>query len=132
MSNAYVDNAVPGNSFVADIKRGTQSASTTVAAGAVFENFTPNRPGKKSNRPDQYGGPNGFLLTAEQETGSGVIQIATSTTETAKVGDWFSHTFDRKSGASAEIWVLTDIGEPQQFGEYAKINVSAQLAHTPA
>jgi len=127
----YVDNGVPGNSFVADIKRGTQAGATTIAAASVFESFTPSRPGKKSNRPDTQGGPNGFLLTPEQETGSGVVQIATTTTETVKIGDWFSKVLDRKVGATAEIWVFSDVSDPQQMGEYAKVNFSAQLAHTP-
>lgn len=131
MSDAYVDNLVPGNSFVADIKRGTQGSPTTICASAVFESWTPNRPGKKSNRPDIYGGPNGFLLAAEQATGSGVVQITIASTETPKIGDWFSKVLDRKSGATAEIWVFTDVSDPQVMGEYAKVNVSGQLATTP-
>lgn len=49
--------------------------------------------------------------------------------ETPKIGDWFDYTFDRKTGASAEKWVITDVSDPWQMGDYAKVNISALLSH---
>jgi hypothetical protein len=131
MGNAYVDNAVPGNSFVADIKRGGTGSPTTVAASVVFESFVPGRPTEKSLRPDIYKGPNGWLMTDGQHTASGTCQIATGTTETPKNGDWFSIIIDRKVGSTAQTWVFDSISDPQNMGEYAKVNFTCLRAYNP-
>jgi len=134
MSNDYNDGQVPGNSFAADINRGGTGSPTVIIAGAIFETFTPNRPGKKSNRPNQFSGPNGFLVTAEQESASGVFQIPTTGSATPKIGDWFQVTLDRGTGGLAgalETWTITDMSDPQNMGEYAKCNASFQRAHNP-
>jgi hypothetical protein len=127
----YIDNQVPYGAFAADLKSGPQLTATTVIAAAVFENFTPNRPSNKINRPNEIGGPNGFAIVATQETGSGTIQWPTTATTSPKIGHWFQYTFDGANGAAAETWVITDTSEPREMNGYFKSNITCQLAHTP-
>lgn len=123
MSDAYNDGGIPANGFSADIKRGASTAVGTY----LIEGFTPDRPGVLVTRPNVVGGPNGFCLNGGQPTGSGTLQIATTTTETPKIGDWFTHTFDRGTGGASETWVITRVSDPWELGQYAKCSFSAIL-----
>ena len=128
-SPVFNDGGVPYGSFIADIKRGSSAAPTIIITAGVVENFTPTRPGVVVNRPDQVGGPNGFVVGAiAQQTGSGVLQIPTATTESPKIGDWFQYIFDGKTGALPETWVIVNISEPREALGYWKQNISCQLS----
>jgi hypothetical protein len=128
----YVDGLVQFSSFAADILRGARPGSV-IASAAIFENFTFTTPVNNIRRPNQIGGPNGFVLVNTQQSASGTIQIAdvSTMTETPKNGDWFVYIRDLKNGAVAETWVLHDIGDVFEMNGYRKINCQASQAHNP-
>ena len=123
----YSDGAIPAGGFLVDLKTGV-GAGTAVGT-YLCESFDVSRPGNVVNRPSEVGGPNGWAVSNAQETGTGVLQIATATTETPKIGMWFSKTFDRKAASSAETWVITSVSEPLEMNGYAKVNCSFQRSH---
>jgi hypothetical protein len=126
----YTDNGVPlGALPTMNINRGPKATPVVIITAAVFENwtFTPNT--RKTERPDNFGGPNGFVLVTGQASASGRIQIPTSTTETPKDGDWVSFIRDGKNGATAEIWVLHNIGDTWDFGTYRLVSAQASQAY---
>lgn len=133
MSNpAFIDGSVVIGSFSADIKRGTQASPTTIVVAAVFDNFTATTPANVIQKPNTIGGANGFSVVNTQEVASGTVQLLSATTETVKNGDWISFVRDGKGGATAEVWVLHNIGDPFENGPtYRKHTFSAHLAHNP-
>lgn len=124
----YNDGTVPAGGFIVDLKTGVGAG--TAVGSYIVESFDVTRPGNVVNRPSEVGGPNGWTVSNAQETATGTLQIATTATETPKIGHWFSKTFDRKQGASAETWVITSVSEPFEINGYAKVNCSFQRSHT--
>lgn len=130
MADAYNDNTVPHGGFSVTIKRGGTGSPTTVIT-AIIESITPTYPTVEVRRPDAVGGPNGFALVAGQVEYSGEGQIATSATETPKVGDWFTHVFDGGAGGATETVVFKSITAPKIIGQYFKFNFTANRAYNP-
>jgi len=126
-SPEYVDGAIPFGVFTVDLKRGVGAGTAVVTC--VCESFNLTKPGNVINRPNEIGGPNGWAVVAGQETATGVLQIATSTTETPKIGDWFSRIMDRKAASTAETWVITNTSEPFEMNGYAKVSCNFQQSH---
>lgn len=116
-TTSYNDGAVPTGGFVVSLFSGA-----TNRGSYILESITPSRPTKKTLRSDEQGGPNGFRAVNEQETASGVIQIATAGTYFPQRGDFFSVTADPTIGS--EKWVIVDFTQPFEAGVYYKQNIS--------
>lgn len=127
-SQAYLDSAIPYGGRIVSVKSGGGAGSAIGSYKA--ESITINRPTKTVERPDEVGGPNGFAVVNAQETGSCVLQIDAGA-ECPKNGYWFSETFDLKSGASAETWVINSVGQPFEMQGYFKVNCNLIRAHNP-
>lgn len=105
--------------------RGQGSPSTL--GTYILESITINRPTSKISRPDQIGGPNGFVLVNKEEDGSCVVQYASSSATWPKNGDWFQDTFDANVGV--EKFVFHDLGFPFEIGGYFKVNAKLSKAY---
>lgn len=131
-NQVYVDNSVPFGSRIESI--GTIAAGPTVSGGQtyVLENITLNYPTKEIRRPDQVGGPNGFVLVRDQPTGSAVIQVPMgSGAYNASTGGWdgvpwptLGQGFIDRFLASSEVWIISSIGQPYEMNGYYKANIN--------
>jgi hypothetical protein len=124
---AFIDNSVPYGSFVVSLYRG-QGGSAVLQGSYILESITVSRPTNKVLRPDQLGGPNGFALQNQQETASGVLQIASSAASFPRNGDWFQLTSDPT--ITNEKWVIDSISQPYEMNGYFKSNVTLIKAYT--
>lgn len=122
---AFNDNAVPYGSRTEVLKRNQLSPATL--GTYVCESISISRPAKEIERPDQVGGPNGFVLVNAQEDGSCVIQWGNSGTPAPQNGDWFVDTFDSNIGV--EKYVLLNIGLPFEINGYYKANAKLKRAY---
>ena len=95
----------------------------------IVENIPFQRPTKVIERPDEIGGPNGFIVVNAQNTASATIQMGDNTTNRPQVGDWFTYTADAIIGA--ERWVLTEVTDPREMQGYFKANVTLRKASFP-
>ena len=122
----WVDNQMPFGSRVETLKR----AGATLGV-YVFDGVSIERPTKAVERHDEIGKPSGFALVDGFVTGSGTVQIATSTTQVPRVGDYFIDTFDGSTAGAAEEYVITSVGQAFEKDGYRKVNVSIRLSPTP-
>lgn len=119
-NNPYNSGNVPYGSRVEELFRPSDGASI---GQYKFENFSFTRPGKVVERPDQLGAPNGWTVTRGFETGTAVVQIATSSTTWPPLGAYFSDDF----GYGTERWVITDVSPAFEMQGYFKANVNIRL-----
>jgi hypothetical protein len=127
MPAAYNDGAVPIGVFTVALKSGVGAGS---AIGTyICESFNLTTPANVINRPNEIGGPNGWVAVSGQETATGVLQIAGATTETPKIGYWFDRAMDRSSATTSK-WVITNVSEAWETGGYAKVSCNFQCSHT--
>lgn len=136
MANAnqvFVDNSVPFGSRIETI--GTVAAGnppTVTGTSFVLEDIRLNYPTKEIRRPDQIGGPNGFVLVRDQPTGTAVIQIPMgSGTYNAATGGWdgvpwpaLGSGFVDRFLAASETWIISSIGPPFEMQGYYKANIN--------
>jgi len=88
----------------------------------VLEDFTITRPSKTIERPDEIGGPNGFVVVKGQPSCTGVLQIATSSTARPLLGQTFTSTWTQ---SGTEVWAINSVSEPYRIGDYYKVTISA-------
>lgn len=117
MTTTYVDNAVPFGSHVITIG-GTDY---------IFEDVSIKRPAKKITRPNQIGGPNGFVLVEDYVTGTSPVQITTSASDRLVIGTEFDNDF----GNGSEHWVIGEADEAHPMSNYWKQNVTFHLSPNP-
>lgn len=129
LQQAYNDNAIQYGSIIATIKRGQPTASATVGV-YILENVTISRPTGRIDRPDEIGGPNGFVLINKQQEGNTVVQMGDAMTSRPLNGDWFEHTFVTEY--QNERFVLGNSSDPREMNGYFKGNYSLQKANFPA
>jgi hypothetical protein len=130
MSQTYTDNAIPVSSRTVALKSGP-GAGTSVGT-YVAEDISIERGSQEIVRRDEAGKVNGWAVNATgDDTGTMTLQIAGSTTETPKIGYWFSDIFDLKAGATAEQWVIVKVGQPFRFDTYLKVTCGMRHSANP-
>lgn len=137
---AYNDGAIPFGSRVELFCYGG-TANPSYRGWYVLESIKPNRPSVTVQRPNQIGGPNGFAIVASQETLSAKAQLATQSTATVKIGDWFQDSLDPSSGTvvigapatsgTNETWVVDSASESFEMNGYWYQDLTLLRAHTP-
>lgn len=133
---SYSDNAVPIGSKVASIKAGG-GVGATIITNAVFDDISLNMPATIVSRLDEIGKENGWtmiantLVSGPPVTGSGTVQVPTSTSSNQLSGCGFDVNIDPSSTATVRL-VITDNGIPFARDGYYKVNVGLKLSRTPA
>ena len=130
----FVDNAVPFGSRIESVGTFVAGSPPTVSSAQayIFENITLSYPTKEVRRPDQVGGPNGFVIVRDQPTGSAIIQVPMgSGSYNSSTGGWdgvpwpsLGSCFVDRFLAANEVWVITSIGQPYEMQGYYKANVN--------
>lgn len=133
-NQVFVDNAVPFGSRIESVGTLVAGSPPTVTGGQsyVFEDIRLSYPTKEIRRPDQIGGPNGFVLVKDQPTGTAVIQIPMgSGTYNSTTGGWdgvpwpaLGSGFVDRFLAANETWVISNVGPPFEMQGYYKANVN--------
>lgn len=123
MSVLYNAGNVPYGSRVVALKKKDGSARGNV----VCENINLTRPGKVTNRPNELGEPNGWVLVKDQPTGTTVMQSLTATTLGPELGDYFEENFIQTDTTTTERWVITNVGQIFENTGYWKCNVNIQI-----
>lgn len=138
-NGGFNDGAISYGCRLEDLRRpttlgvkGSQVVSNTDLGNYIFENITLNRPVKEILRPDEIGGPNGFVQVNDYVTGSFTLQYGGGTTNIVwpRNGDWFSDTFDAQVGA--EYFELHSVSYPFEMNGYFKITGSLRKISFPA
>ncbi len=96
------------------------SSPTPIAAAAILDSLTINRPTERIDRPNQIGEPNGFVLVPKTVTGECVMQHAALVQP--EVGDYFVLTLDTSIGE--EMFVFESVGTPYEVNGYLKSNIT--------
>ena len=108
---AYLDTLIPYGSQVVTI------GSTAYVA----ENFSYERPTQLIEARDQNGNPTGQIIVPQFETGTAVLQLATTVTAVPTNGATFTTTLN--GGTTAGV-VISQVGEPMAQLELRKVNIS--------
>src|SRR5438445_6261499 len=99
----FNDTSIPFGSRTEKVySQGANNTYTAVRLTAIFEDITISWPSKTIPRPNQISGPNGFVLIAEQPTGTATIQLGLTSTDIPHLGDAIKDTF---LGSTTETWV---------------------------
>lgn len=109
-TQAYVDNNVPFGSQVVTI-----GATAYVAESISFE-----APSQIIERRDELGNPSGQVIIPQFETGTAVLQLATTVTAVPTIGATF--TASKNDGVN-QLLVVSQVGEPFAQFDARKINV---------
>lgn len=107
----YNDNSVPFGSQVVTIG----------AAGYVAENITLTVPTQISERRNETGDPSGQVIIEQFNTGTAVLQFATTLTAMPVIGSTFTMT---RQGGSTVGCVVSQVGEPQTQFDIKKVNIN--------
>ncbi|SRR6266576_2525324 len=102
MAETYNDGAVPFGSFV--------------SGGRIIEHLSLTFPTKIIERPNEIGGPNGWVAVAGFAHGTATVQIAT-VNDVPALGEVLT---DLPGGD----WVIVDITRPFAIADYYKCNVT--------
>jgi hypothetical protein len=92
----------------------------------LIESFTPSDPTNTIERPDQIGGPNGFVDVAKQKTANAVIQLGVAGAAWPANGNYFNVTSDPAQGS--EKWVLGNRSTPEEMNSYWKSTFACKKA----
>ena len=128
-NTVYNDGNIQYGSIIATIMQPPQPTGTTRGI-FILENCSVKRPVKVIERPDEIGGPNGFVGVAGQVDASCVIQMSDPTVSRPQNGDWFTYTFDAIIGA--ERFVILGTDDPREMQGYFKCNATLKKATFPA
>jgi hypothetical protein len=110
------DGTIPYGTRTEVVNRGGSPQGTY-----VFEQLQITRPTNVIRRKDQTGQPNGSVGQPDFVTGTATVQIPTSASNGILPGDTFTDTFD--SSLSAETFILSEIGQPEEQTAYKKFTV---------
>ena len=86
----------------------------------ILESASYNQSASRVDINDSNGEPVGSTIVPSRIEGSATLQLAASDTAIPSLGDEFTLSGGRDDGA----YILTDIGEPQSQGDYAKVAIS--------
>jgi hypothetical protein len=124
-SNAqvYNDGQIQFGSWIINLLIGPRSLGGNFSAPRgtyIFENIRINRPVKLIKRPDELGGPNGFVMVTEYNEATCTIQLgsAGSSAQAIVNGDYFTNQFNTLNGS--ESFALGNITEPYEMDGYWK------------
>ena len=130
----FVDNSVPFGCRLEVVGAVVAGTPPSVPSGQqyILENIILTYPTKEIRRPDQIGGPNGFVLVRDQPTGSATIQIPMgSGVYNSSTGGWdgvswpaLGQGFVDRFLATNEVWIIASIGQPHEMLGYYKANVN--------
>lgn len=120
-AQAYNDGALQyGAPGLTVISYGASSTRGTF----LIEEFTPSYPTSEIERPDQVGGPNGFVDVNKQAKANCTIQLGVAGAAWPQNGDWFIYAPDPSK--PGEKWVIANQSTPQQMNGYWKSTFTAK------
>ena len=120
MPEIYNDGALPHGSFVAVFSD---------AVSRKLENFNPQRPSKKINQSGVLGDPGRWAGVNDFNTATATVQEPTQTGGIPDNPVALGMYFERDTGHGVERWVITDIGQRFQMGDYWKSECTFQMTY---
>lgn len=94
---------------------------TIGAAGFVAENISLEQPSQAIERRDEVGNPSGQVIVEQFNTGTAVLQLATTATAVPTIGATF--TMALNGGLTAGV-VVSQVGQPFAQLDARKVNIS--------